>query len=147
MDRARLADPELRIDGRRVAVACYLAYAGAYQLTLISVITDLALELHSSYLGHPDAAQTVAAHLELKPAAAPETSTELHFAGELAVADDRQRCLYDHLALLAELVRRHTAAEVTVDVADAAMFLIGNGGRAVTGEVLMVDAGYHAIGM
>jgi enoyl-[acyl-carrier protein] reductase I len=33
------------------------------------------------------------------------------------------------------------------EVADAAMFLIGPAGRAVTAEVLMVDAGYHATGM
>jgi enoyl-[acyl-carrier protein] reductase I len=35
----------------------------------------------------------------------------------------------------------------TGDVADAALFLIGNAGRAVTGEVLMVDGGFHAMGM
>ena len=35
----------------------------------------------------------------------------------------------------------------TAEVADAAMFLLGPGGRAVTAEVLMVDAGYHATGM
>lgn len=35
----------------------------------------------------------------------------------------------------------------TAEVADAAMFLIGPAGRAVTGEVLMVDGGYHAMGM
>jgi enoyl-[acyl-carrier protein] reductase I len=35
----------------------------------------------------------------------------------------------------------------TAEVADAAMFLIGPAGRAVTAEVLMVDAGYHATGM
>ena len=35
----------------------------------------------------------------------------------------------------------------TGDVADAAMFLLGHAGRAVTGEVLMVDAGFHAMGM
>jgi enoyl-[acyl-carrier protein] reductase I len=34
----------------------------------------------------------------------------------------------------------------TAEVADAAMFLLGPGGRAVTGEILMVDAGYHAMG-
>ncbi|MGH9311906.1 MAG: enoyl-ACP reductase FabI, partial [Vicinamibacterales bacterium] len=33
------------------------------------------------------------------------------------------------------------------EVADAAMFLIGPAGRAITAEVLMVDAGYHAIGI
>ena len=31
--------------------------------------------------------------------------------------------------------------------AGAAVFLLGPGGRGVTGEVLMVDAGYHVIGM
>jgi enoyl-[acyl-carrier protein] reductase I len=33
------------------------------------------------------------------------------------------------------------------EVADAALFLLSNAGRAVTAEILMVDAGYHAIGM
>jgi enoyl-[acyl-carrier-protein] reductase (NADH) len=35
----------------------------------------------------------------------------------------------------------------TAEVADAAMFLLGPAGRGVTAEVLMVDAGYHAVGM
>jgi enoyl-[acyl-carrier protein] reductase I len=35
----------------------------------------------------------------------------------------------------------------SAEVADAAMFLISPAGRAVTAEVLMVDAGYHATGM
>ena len=33
------------------------------------------------------------------------------------------------------------------EVADAAMFLLGPAGRAVTAEVLMVDGGYHVTGM
>jgi enoyl-[acyl-carrier protein] reductase I len=33
------------------------------------------------------------------------------------------------------------------EVADAAMFLIGQAGRGVTGETLMVDSGYHVLGM
>ena len=33
------------------------------------------------------------------------------------------------------------------DVADAAMFLLGSAGRGVTGEVLMVDSGFHAMGV
>jgi enoyl-[acyl-carrier protein] reductase I len=35
----------------------------------------------------------------------------------------------------------------TAEVADAAIFLLGPAGRAVTAEILMVDAGYHATGM
>jgi enoyl-[acyl-carrier protein] reductase I len=33
------------------------------------------------------------------------------------------------------------------EVAEAALFLLGPGGSGITGEVLMVDAGYHAVGM
>jgi enoyl-[acyl-carrier protein] reductase I len=33
------------------------------------------------------------------------------------------------------------------EVADAALFLLGPASRAVTGEIVMVDAGYHAIGI
>ena len=32
------------------------------------------------------------------------------------------------------------------EVADAALFLLGSDSRAITGEVLMVDAGFHAVG-
>jgi enoyl-[acyl-carrier protein] reductase I len=35
----------------------------------------------------------------------------------------------------------------TSEVADAALFLLSDAGRAVTAEVLMVDGGYHATGM
>ena len=35
----------------------------------------------------------------------------------------------------------------TSEVGDAAAFLLGHGGRGITGEVLMVDAGYHVVGM
>jgi enoyl-[acyl-carrier protein] reductase I len=35
----------------------------------------------------------------------------------------------------------------TSEVADAAIFLLSDAGRAVTAEVLMVDGGYHATGM
>jgi enoyl-[acyl-carrier protein] reductase I len=35
----------------------------------------------------------------------------------------------------------------TAEVADAALFLLGPAGRAITAEVLMVDSGYHATGM
>jgi enoyl-[acyl-carrier protein] reductase I len=35
----------------------------------------------------------------------------------------------------------------TSEVADAAMFLLGPGSRAVTGEILMVDSGFHTIGI
>jgi enoyl-[acyl-carrier protein] reductase I len=33
------------------------------------------------------------------------------------------------------------------EVADTAVFLLGPGGRGITGEIIMVDAGYHAVGI
>jgi enoyl-[acyl-carrier protein] reductase I len=33
------------------------------------------------------------------------------------------------------------------EVADTALFLLGNGSRAITGEVMMVDAGFHVVGI
>ena len=51
--------------------------------------------------------------------------------------------ILQHYRDRAPLRRTVEAAEV----AQAAMFLIGDGGRAVTAEVLMVDGGYHATGM
>ena len=41
-------------------------------------------------------------------------------------------------------LRRTTEAD---EVADAAVFLLGSAGRGITGEVLMVDAGFHAMGI
>ncbi len=35
----------------------------------------------------------------------------------------------------------------TSEVADASVFLLGPGGRAITGEVLMVDGGFHVTGV
>ena len=35
----------------------------------------------------------------------------------------------------------------TVEVAESAAFLLSDAGKGITGEVLMVDAGYHAVGM
>jgi enoyl-[acyl-carrier protein] reductase I len=48
------------------------------------------------------------------------------------------------------VVRERAPLRRTIDadeVADAAVFLLGPGGRGITGEILMVDSGYHAIGM
>lgn len=51
--------------------------------------------------------------------------------------------ILDHYRDRAPLRRTAESAEV----ADAAVFLLGPGSRAVTGEVFMVDAGYHVTGM
>ena len=48
------------------------------------------------------------------------------------------------------IVRERAPLRRTIEaseVADAALFLLGPGGRGMTGEVLMVDSGYHVVGM
>jgi enoyl-[acyl-carrier protein] reductase I len=48
------------------------------------------------------------------------------------------------------IVRERAPLRRTIEaseVADAAVFLLGPAGRGVTGEVLMVDSGYHIVGM
>jgi enoyl-[acyl-carrier protein] reductase I len=48
------------------------------------------------------------------------------------------------------IVRERAPLKRTIEsseVGDAAVFLLSNASRGVTGEVLMVDAGYHAVGM
>jgi enoyl-[acyl-carrier protein] reductase I len=48
------------------------------------------------------------------------------------------------------VVREHAPLRRTIDAAEvgeAAAFLLSDAARAITGEVLMVDAGYHVVGM
>jgi enoyl-[acyl-carrier protein] reductase I len=48
------------------------------------------------------------------------------------------------------IVRERAPLRRTIEaseVGDAAVFLLSNASRGITGEVMMVDAGYHAIGM
>src|SRR5687767_6697599 len=48
------------------------------------------------------------------------------------------------------VVRERAPLKRTIEaseVADTAVFLLGHGSRGITGEVVMVDAGYHVVGM
>jgi hypothetical protein len=118
-----LDDSRLTVDGRPVACTTQLAYGGAYQLTIWAVVPEHALELHSSYLGHPDG-DTAISHLQLRPGTAPLTITHQRPGASLPVREARRLCLYDHLAALRDLVAEHTGGSATVDVADQALELV-----------------------
>jgi len=123
MERSRLPDPEIRVDGTSVPASTHLVHAGAYQLTLSTVVPGLALELHSSYLGHP-AGDAAVSHLELAPETGPHTQIELRPGSDLLVAE-RRACLYDHLARLRELLAaRRGGGEVTIEIPDGALDLV-----------------------
>ena len=119
----RLPDPHLAVAGRRVACSTRLAYGGAYQLTIWTIVPELAAELHSSYLGHPDGT-TAIAHLQLRPGERPVTLAGERGGAELPVREGRRLCLYDHLAVLRELVSDATGLAAAVEVADQTLELV-----------------------
>jgi hypothetical protein len=123
VDHVRLPDPHLAVAGRRVGCSTRLAYGGAYQLTIWTIVPELAAELHSSYLGHPDGT-TAIAHLQLRPGEPPVTLAGQRGGAELPVREGRRLCLYDHLAALRELVSDATGLAATVEVADQALELV-----------------------
>jgi hypothetical protein len=123
VERISLPAPGLTVDGRPLGCTTSLAYAGAYQLSLSTVVPELAVELHSSYLGHPDG-ETAVSHLQLRPAEPPATVADLQPGPSLPVREARRLCLYDHLAVLRELVADEADAQVSVEVAERALDLV-----------------------
>jgi hypothetical protein len=121
----RLPDPHVELDGQRVWASTQLTYAGAYQLTLSTALPTLGIELHSSYLGHPDAGESIASHLQLAPGLEPRAWTAGHASSELPVSQARRRSLFDHLLELQQLLSAETsAAEISVELADEALELV-----------------------
>ncbi len=114
----------MRVDGARVPAYTELTYAGAHQLTLVTALPALGIELDSSYLGHPDAGESVASHLQLGPDLSPQSWVETHAAGDLPVSAERRRCLLDQVLVLQQLIGSATGAEVTVELADDAPELV-----------------------
>jgi hypothetical protein len=123
VEQLSLPAPQLAADGRAIECKSWLAYAGGYQLTLWTIVPELALELHSSYLGHPDG-ETAIAHLQLQPGDSPAIVSEQRPGLDLPVRDARRLCLYDHLEVLRRRVADHTGAVVGVEVADQALELV-----------------------
>ena len=120
----RLPDPTVRLDGARVPAYSELGYTGAHLLTLSTALPALGIELHSCYVGHPEAPESIASHLQLGPELAPQTWVERHAGAELPVSVARRRCLYDHLLELQQLLCEVGDGEVTVELADDALELV-----------------------
>jgi hypothetical protein len=89
VEYVRLPDPRLTVDALRVARITRIAYAGAYQLTVWTIVPELTAELHSSYLGHPDG-DTAVTHLQLRPDDAALTLTSERPGAELPVREARR---------------------------------------------------------
>lgn len=59
------------------------------------------------------------------------------------------RAIKDFSSILDQVAQRAPLRRVTdpAEVADTALFLLGEGGRGVTGDTLFVDSGYHILGV
>ena len=124
VERTRLPDPTVQLNGARISAYTELTYAGAHQLTLSTALPALGVELHSSYLGHADANESIAAHLALAPEVSPHTWLETHAAAELPVSVSRRHCLYDHVLVLQQLLAHEGETGVSVELADDALELV-----------------------
>ena len=99
-----IIDLDLTLDGAPLASETTCTWAGAYVLTVHSVIprADLALELHSTFIGHPGV-DTHAAHLILgPPGRAPELLRSDH--DELDPILSPRGCVYEHAQRLIEVL-------------------------------------------
>lgn len=95
------------VDGQRVRSATHIVRNGAYVLAISTVLDrrGLAVELHSSYVGHPHS-ETLSTHLLLgADLPAPQTIGDVHEVDELDVLGEPRACLYDHALRLQELLR------------------------------------------
>jgi hypothetical protein len=120
--RTRLDCP-IQLDRRHARSETLLAEAGPYALSLSTTLPDLALALHSTYLGHRNAADTQVAHLLLcAETAETESRTVVH--AELPVAYARRRCLYDHLHRLQDLLEAEGIGPVQISGLDVATAVV-----------------------
>jgi hypothetical protein len=134
VQRRELPAPRVSIGADVQRASTQLGYAGAYSVTLSTTLPELALELHSTYLGHAQT-PTSTAHLVLAPEVH-ELRQLVHDAGALPVAGGpntrpgahgRGALLLDHLGELQAAIGRYLAttergdSEVRVDVDDEAL--------------------------
>ena len=122
MGRTRLDCP-IRLGGRAVRSETQLADGGPYALCLSTTLPDRAIALHSTYLGHPDAAETLVSHLALRGEDAETEGSTLPRA-ELPVAYARRGCLYDHLQRLQDLLEAEGLGPAGVAGLDEAALLV-----------------------
>lgn len=110
----------IELDGRQVRSETVYAQAGAYALTIMTTLPgpDLAVELHSTYVGHPGT-RTQATHLRLGPAAhAPHVDTADHADHDICLVFAPRNAVYDHAHQFVEfLTEMGRAAAVHVDEA------------------------------
>jgi hypothetical protein len=95
-----------------------VATAGANIVTISTAVSRLAVELHSTYIGHAGA-QTAATELVLAPRR--PALTRVRHPAPASVDRARRACLCDHALRLLELLAELVSAPVAMDLPDDAV--------------------------
>jgi hypothetical protein len=109
---------EITLDGKPVRSQTLATSVGAYILAIETVIPDQAIDLHSTYTGHPKTT-TQATHLILTPTQSQSLTVE-HEHDAIPVMHARRRCLYDHCHQLQALLKRERS-EASIPIEDEAI--------------------------
>jgi hypothetical protein len=92
------------LDGRQVSSETVCDWAGAYVLVIATTLPDpgLALEVYSTFVGHPEV-DTYVTHLRLGPVGhEPLTITAEHDHEQLNPKTKPRECAYEHMEILVE---------------------------------------------
>ena len=119
MSDRRAVPLEVKLDGRKVASETVCMWAGPYVFVISTTLPDrgLALELHSTFVGH-EGVPTVATHLNLGPPDhAPFIVTAEHEHANVDPVLRPRECVYEHADVLLETLKG-LGHSVGIDVAD-----------------------------
>ncbi|MEA2298532.1 MAG: hypothetical protein QOF77_1468 [Solirubrobacteraceae bacterium] len=106
---------------RETACTTLLSYAGPYQLTLDTGVSEYGVELHSCYLGQRLAGYIATSHLAVVAGQPSRVFCAPSDEPEVPVGDRRRDCLVHHLDQLRVLVAEATGGAVVVDVTERAL--------------------------
>lgn len=118
MEHRRKIPTEIAIDGEKVRSETLMSDVGAYVVVLGTTLADLAVDVHSVYVGHPKV-RTQATHLLLTPDPQDATTVE-HDHEAIPVTHARRRCLFDHLQQLQTLLEE-TGADAQIKIEEEAI--------------------------
>ncbi|MGE4226680.1 MAG: hypothetical protein AB7I23_25330 [Vicinamibacterales bacterium] len=111
------------VDGRRVGSETTVTRHGGYVVAISTVIPErpFAVELHSTYVGHPDG-DTISTELVLALALdEPRSDTRRHHSPDMDVLGKPRNCLYDHAMQLQEFLAGALAHDARIHVGAGAI--------------------------
>jgi hypothetical protein len=111
----------IEVNGKPAPSETTATSVGAYVLVIATVLADQAIDLYSTYAGHPHT-NTIASHLLLAHGAY-EAIAEEHEHDQLPVVHARRRCLYDHLHQLQDLLKT-LGMQANIPVENAAIHAV-----------------------